>query len=63
MKMLGDLRYKMIDVIESDRGSWVAAITFLATCGSLAMWFLLWGVFLGWIPAAAMAIYIGYLSR
>ena len=63
MKLITDLRYMVIDVIESDRGSLVAAIIFPASWGSLAMWFLLWGVFLGWIPAAVIAIYIGYLCR
>ena len=63
MKSLGDLRYMVIDVIESDRGSLVAAIIFLASWGSLAMWFLLWGVFLGWILAAIIAVNIGYLCR
>ena len=63
MKWLGELRYMVIDVIESNRGSWVAALIFLASWGSLAIWWLLWGVFLGWIPAAVLAIYIGYRCR
>ena len=63
MKWLGEFRYMVIDVIESDRGSWVAAIIFLAIWGSLAMWSLRWSVFLGWIPAAVLAIYIGYRCR
>ena len=50
--MLDKLRYMIIDVLESNRGRWVAAIIFLAAWGSLAVWFLLWGVLLGWIPAA-----------
>ena len=62
-EMLDDLRYKMMDVIESSRGRWVAAIIFLAIWGSLAVWFLPWGVVLGWIPAAVMAICIGYFCR
>ena len=53
----------MIDVLESNRGRWVAAIVLLATWGSLALWFLLWGAVLGWIPAAVLAIYIGYVCR
>lgn len=63
MKMLVDLRYKVIDVLESGRGSLVAGIIILAIWGSLAMRFLLWGVFLGWIPAAVLAIYIGHRCR
>ncbi|MDE0432493.1 MAG: hypothetical protein OXH92_00665 [Bryobacterales bacterium] len=63
MKLITDLRYMVIDVFESDRGSLVAAIILLASWGSLAMWFLLWGIFLGWIPAAVIAIYIGYRCR
>ena len=63
MKVLEAFRYKMIDVLESNRGSLVAAIIFLACWGALAMWLLLWGVFLGWIPTAVMAIYIGYRCR
>ena len=63
MKLITDLRYMVIDVFESGRGSLVAAIIFLASWGSLAMWFLLWGIFLGWIPAAVIAIYIGYRCR
>ena len=63
MKLITDLRYMVIDVFESDRGSLVAAIIFLASWGSLAMWFLLWGIFLGWIPAVVIAIYIGYRCR
>ena len=63
MKLITDLRYMGIDVFESDRGSLVAAIIFLASWGLLALWFLLWGIFLGWIPAAVIAIYIGYRCR
>ena len=63
MKLITDLRYLVIDVFESDRGSLVAAIIFLACWGSLALWLLLWGVLLGWIPAAALSIYIGYRCR
>ena len=61
--MLDKLRYLVIDVFESDRGSLVAAIVFLAIWGSLAVWLLLWGVLLGWIPAAVLAIPIGYACR
>ena len=63
MKMLADLRYKMIDLIESSYGSAVAAVVFFASWGALTMWFSLWGFLLGWIPAAAMAGYIGYRCR
>lgn len=48
----------VIDVIESDRGSLVAALVFLAAWGALAVWFLL-----GWIPAVLLAIPIGYACR
>ena len=44
-------------------GSAVAAVVFFASWGALTMWFLLWGFFLGWIPAAVMATYIGYRCR
>ena len=60
---LGELRYKMIDVLDSGRGRWVAAIVFLAAWSALAVWLLLWGVLLGWIPAALLAISIGYVCR
>ena len=60
---LDKLRYLVIDVFESDRGSLVAAIVFLAAWGSLVVWLLLWGVVLGWIPAAVLAIYVGYVCR
>ena len=60
---LAALRYLMIDVLESRRGRWVAAIVLLAAWGSLAVWFLPWGVLLGWIPAALLAIPIGYACR
>lgn len=62
-EMLAALRYMMIDVLESNLGRLVAAIIFLATWGSLATLFLLWGVVLGWIPAAFLAIYVGYVCR
>ena len=63
LELLAALRYVMIDVLESNRGRWVAAIVFLATCGSLALLFLLWGAVLGWIPAAVLALSIGYVCR
>ena len=44
-------------------GSAVAAVIFFAGWGALTMWFSLWGFFLGWIPAAVMAGYIGYRCR
>ena len=58
--LLDKLRYVVIDVIESDRGSLVAALVFGAAWGALAVWFLLRGVLLGRIPAALLAIPIGY---
>ena len=61
--MLDKLRYLVIDVFESDRGSLVAALVFLAAWSALAVWFLLWGVLLGWIPAALLAIPSGYACR
>ena len=62
-ELLDALRYVMIDVLESNRGRWVAAIIFFAAWGSLVLLFLLWGAVLGWIPAAALAIYLGYVCR
>ena len=62
-ELLAALRYVMIDVLESRRGRWVAVIVLLATWGSLAAWFLPWGVLLGWVPAAVLAIPIGYACR
>ena len=44
-------------------GSSVAAVIFFAGWGALTMWFLQWGFFLGWIPAAVMATCIGYRCR
>lgn len=61
--MLDKLRYLVIDVLDSKRGRRVATLVFLAAWGALAAWFLLWGVLLGWIPAAVMAISIGYVCR
>ena len=61
--LLGKLRYRMIDVLESRRGRWVAAIVLLAAWGSLAAWLLPWGAVLGWVPAAVLAIPIGYVCR
>ena len=63
LELLAALRYVMIDVLESNRGRWVAAIVFLTAWGSLAAWFPLWGAVLGWIPAAVPAIYLGYVCR
>lgn len=57
------LRYGIIDILESRRGRWVAAIVFGATWGLLAVWFGGWGVVGGWIPAAALAVSIGYVCR
>ena len=62
-ELLDALRYMVIDVLESNRGRWVAAIVFGAAWESLAMWFLPWSVVLGWIPAAVLAIPIGYVCR
>ena len=53
----------MIDVLHSGRGLWVAAIVFGAVRGSLAVWFLGWGLVLGWIPAATLVIPLGYVCR
>ena len=61
--MLDKLRFVVIDVFESDRGSLVAVIVFGAAWGSQAVWLLLWGVLLGWIPAAVLAVSIGYACR
>ena len=63
LELLAALRYVMIDVLESSRGRSVAAIVFLAAWGSLVLLFLLWGAVLGWIPAAVLAISIGYVCR
>ena len=63
LELLDALRYVMIDVLESNRGRWVAAIVFGAAWGSLAAWFLPWGAVLGWIPSAVLAISIGYVCR
>ena len=60
LDLVDKLRYLVIDVLESGRGSLVAALVFLAVWGLLAVWFLGWGVVLGWIPAAVLAIPIGY---
>ena len=62
-ELLAALRYLMIDVLESRRGRGVAAIVLLAAWGSLAVWFVPWGAVLGWIPAALLAIPIGYACR
>ena len=61
--LLGKLRSMMIDVLDSGRGRWVAAIVFLAAWSSLAVWFVPWGSVLGWVPAAILAISIGYVCR
>ena len=63
LELFAALRYMMIDVLESNRGRWLAAILFLTIWGSLAVWFLLWGVVLGWIPAAVLAFCSGYFCR
>jgi len=63
LELLEKLRYKMIDVLDSGRGCWVAAIVFLAAWSSLAVWLLLWGILLSWIPAAVLAFSIGYVCR
>ena len=61
--LLGKLRYRMIDVLESRRGRWVAVIVLLAAWSSLAVWFVPWGVLLGWVPAAVLALPVGYACR
>ena len=63
LELLDKLRYVIIDVLESNRGRWAAVIVFGAAWGLLALWFLLWGVLLGWIPAAVLAISSGYVCR
>ncbi len=62
-ELLAALRYVMIDVLDSKRGRRVAAIVLFASWGSLAVWFLPWGAVLGWIPAAVLALYVGYVCR
>ncbi len=47
------LRYGIIDVLDCQRGQWVAVLVLLATWGSLAVWSPLWGGLLGWFPADA----------
>ena len=61
--LLGKLRYRMIDVLESGRGRRVAALVFLAAWSTLAAWSLPWGAVLGWIPAAVLALPVGYACR
>ena len=63
LELLDALRYVMIDVLESNRGRGIAVIVFGAAWGSLAVWLLPWGAVLGWIPAAGLAIYLGYVCR
>ena len=63
LDMLDKLRYVIIDVLDSGRGRWVAAIVFGAAWVSLAVWLLPWGVLLGWIPAAVLAVASGYVCR
>ncbi len=61
LELLAVLHYVTIDVLESCRGA--AVIVFGATWGSRAVWFLAWGVLLGWIPATVLEIYLGYVCR
>ena len=61
--MLDHLRYRIIDVLDSNRSRWVSALVFLAAWAALAVWQLLWGVLLGLVPAALLAIPIGYVCR
>ena len=63
LELLAALRYVLIDVLDSRRGRSAAAIVFFAAWGLLAAWLLLWGALLGWIPAAVLAIYLGYVCR
>ncbi|MYA79764.1 MAG: hypothetical protein F4X39_04450 [Acidobacteriia bacterium] len=44
---------RVIDVLDSARGRWVAAIVFGAARGSLPLWFLLGGMVLGWMEAVS----------
>ena len=61
--MRDKLRYAVIDVLESKRGSLAATLVFGAAWGALALWLPPWGVLLGWIPAALLAIPLGYVCR
>ena len=69
--MLEGLRLKLLDVLDSQRGNWVALIAFLVSWAGLITWISLWnivlglilGLLLGWIPAAIIAIYVGYVFR
>ncbi len=63
LELVDALRYVTIDVIDSRRGRWVSAVVFGAAWISLAVWLSGWGVLLGWIPAAALAVYLGYVCR
>ena len=63
LERLDHLRYMIIDVLDSRRGCWAAALVFGASWGSLAVWLLPWGAALGWIPAAVLAICLGYVCR
>lgn len=63
LELLSALRYVTIDVIDSRRGRGVSAVVFSAAWISLGVWLSGWGVLLGWIPAAALAIYLGYVCR
>ena len=62
-ELVDALRYVTIDLLDSGRGRWVAALVFGASWGSLAAWLPGWGVILGWIPAALLAIHVGYACR
>ncbi len=62
-ELVDALRYVTVDLLDSGRGRWAAALVFFATWGSLAVWFPGWGVLLGWIPAALLAIHVGYFCR
>lgn len=58
-ELLDALRHVILDVLDSGRGRWAAALVFGASWGALAVWFPGWGVLLGWIPAALLAVYVG----
>ena len=62
-ELVDALRYVILDLLDSNRGRWAAALVFGAGWGAMSIWFPGWGVVLGWIPAAVLAIYIGYACR
>ena len=63
LERLDKLLYAIMDVLESNRGRRVAVLVFGAAWGLTAVWLLPWGVLLGWIPAAVLALSSGYVCR